>query len=732
MTKVLKISILCGLCATLFVPFIVLNQFFFPFITAKGFVFKIIIELAFALWILLALIDVSYRPKKSWLLYSFGIFVVVIAIADFFGVNFYRSFWSNYERMEGLVTLLHLYVYFLMLGTIISTEKLWHYFFNIALGANTILCLFYGLPQIFGKTAVHQSIDRLDATLGNATYFAAYLMIHIFIALFLLARSGKIYERILYGLSIALQLYLLYFTQTRGALLGLIGGLCIATILVAIFERERKVFRKIAFGGIGLIVVVIFTFFLIKDTAFVQKSPTMLRFAQISLSENFLKSQGRYYIWPMAIKGFKERPILGWGQENFNYVFNKNYDPLMWGQEQWFDRTHNVILDWLIAGGLLGLISYLSIFIALLYYIWRGRGGLFSVTDKALLTGLISAYFFQNLFVFDNLTSYILFMILIAYVYAIRTPSDAPTLISQKPLVAPVVFQSIIVFVSLATLCTLYFVNVKPMKANMAILDGLAAEANGSKDYLKNVESLKRSIGYNTFGKAEAREQLVLLSQRINLPDVPQDIRMKAFEAASMEMKKQIDENPEPDARYALFLGSLLSRYGAFDDALKYLKEANKLSPKKQSILIEIAEVYRIQKKFPEAFAILKEAFDLDPTFVQVRLLYTLSAFENGNIPLTKELFATIDPNTLIFNDQAIMLFLQTKQFDTMIGMLKKRVEINPVNPQYRLSLAAGYIEAGQRDLAIKTLEDFIALDPVKFKEQGEFYIKEIKAGRNP
>ena len=89
----------------------------------------------------------------------------------------------------------------------------------------------------------------------------------------------------------------------------------------------------------------------------------------------------------MAIKGFQERPILGWGQENFNYVFNKNYDPGMWGQEQWFDRTHNVILDWLVAGGILGLLAYLSIFFSTLYYVWRGKTNSFSITDKAIITG---------------------------------------------------------------------------------------------------------------------------------------------------------------------------------------------------------------------------------------------------------------------------------------------------------------------------------------------------------
>src|SRR3989344_3553367 len=85
---------------------------------------------------------------------------------------------------------------------------------------------------------------------------------------------------------------------------------------------------------------------------FVKNSPVLSRFASINVEETTTKS--RFMIWNMAMQGLKERPILGWGQESFNYVFNKYYDPGMYGQEQWFDRTHNIIFDWLIAGGILG------------------------------------------------------------------------------------------------------------------------------------------------------------------------------------------------------------------------------------------------------------------------------------------------------------------------------------------------------------------------------------------
>ena len=62
---------------------------------------------------------------------------------------------------------------------------------------------------------------------------------------------------------------------------------------------------------------------------------------------------------------------------------------------------------------------------------------------------------------------------------------------------------------------------------------------------------------------------------------------------------------------------------------------------------------------------------------------------------------------------------------------MKKRIEKDPTNLQHRINLAAIYLQAGQREMAVATLQEIIILDP-SFKEKGEYYIKEIRAGRNP
>ena len=103
-----------GLFIVPFIPLYVSRVLFFPYITGKAFAFRILVEIAFATWLFLAIFYKEYRPKKSALLIALSAFILIVTLATIFGVNPYKSFWSNYERMEGLVTYLHLFAYFLV------------------------------------------------------------------------------------------------------------------------------------------------------------------------------------------------------------------------------------------------------------------------------------------------------------------------------------------------------------------------------------------------------------------------------------------------------------------------------------------------------------------------------------------------------------------------------------------------------------------------------------------
>jgi thioredoxin-like negative regulator of GroEL len=70
-------------------------------------------------------------------------------------------------------------------------------------------------------------------------------------------------------------------------------------------------------------------------------------------------------------------------------------------------------------------------------------------------------------------------------------------------------------------------------------------------------------------------------------------------------------------------------------------------------------------------------------------------------------------------------------RYDKVVEIWEGRVKEDPENSQFRLSLAAAYVGNGQRQKAIKEIKGLMEELP-DFQEQGQYYINEIRAGRNP
>ena len=223
---ILRNLIFTGIFIIPFIPFFVSQSMLFPFITGKNFAFRIIVEIIFALWVLLAIRHADYRPRFSWLLVAFASFAFIVGVADIFAVNSYKAFWSNYERMEGFITIFHLFLYFLVLSSMLHIKKWWDYLLGTWLASSVFMCL-YGLFQLSGKITINQGGVRVDGTLGNATYLAVFLLFTIFFGIFLFVRSSKESQKKfvwIFAPVLLLELVILYYTATRGAILGLIGG----------------------------------------------------------------------------------------------------------------------------------------------------------------------------------------------------------------------------------------------------------------------------------------------------------------------------------------------------------------------------------------------------------------------------------------------------------------------------------------------------------------------------
>src|SRR3989338_5055174 len=623
-----------GLWSIPFLPLYVSSSMLFPFITGKNFAFRIIIEIIFALWSGLAAFRAEYRPRLTPLFKIVTIFIVVVFLADLFGPSPYRSFFSNYERMEGFMMIFHLYLYFVMLVSVFRARD-WIIFFHATLLASLAVS-YIGLMQKLGYRVSIQGGFRVDSTIGNPTYLAAYLLFHVWLLLLLMYRFWKKWWLVaLYGAALLFELAILYFTASRGPVLALV--IILVPFLASIVwfwpriveERIRTASgvapradaavgfgpyrgwsagRKIA-GAVLLLTIVVPAFFWqIRGSDFVQSNQALKRLVNYSLTETTIKS--RFLIWGMSSHAALERPILGWGQENYYLAFQKYFDPGLFAQEPWFDRSHNIIFDWLIHAGFPGLILYLGMIAVACWALIRGIVRVtVHVWHGIVLVSLFLTYLFQNFFVFDNMNTYLLFFAFLAFADSIshvpevangkgNMPRSAPRRSAAPGLLVGAVMLAIVG-------SALYPFHIKPIRESKALIRALNLPQQGGT--LPQIQkAFEEALSYNTFGDAEVREQLSNFSRAVaGNSSLPAEERKAFVEFTINELKKETAGKTK-DVKHLLFLGTILLEWASVDplraaEAEEVLKEAVKLSPTKQIVYFPLSQLYLSRGKIGRA-----------------------------------------------------------------------------------------------------------------------------------
>jgi O-antigen ligase/tetratricopeptide (TPR) repeat protein len=722
MKDILKAVMYGALFAVPFLTLYVENDYFFPFITGKNFWFRILVDVAFASWIILALYEVKYRPRFSWVVGSFGIFLVIMFFANLFGVSPRSSFWSNFERMDGYVSLVHTFLYLLVLGSVIKTKVHWQYLLNTSLVVALIVAL-YGLAQYGGLIA---GSDRIDSRLGNAAYMAIYMLFHIFTAFWLLVETKKRSQKIIYTLLAVLFTFVLIETGTRGTALGLVVGVSVMSAYIGFFGTQFKEYRKYAIGGFILLVVAAGAFVLARDTAFVQSNPNVARIANISVTDLSIRAT----IWGMAWDGVKERPLLGYGQSNFNYVFNQNFDPALYAQEQWFDRAHNIFFDWLIAGGFLGLIAYLGIFLSCAYYLFwvplrNKKDETFTVLERGVLLGLLAGYFTHNFVVFDNIVSYIFFAIILGLIHSrVSTPIAK---VEKTKVDDIIITQFIAPAVLLGTLAVLYFIHIPGMQAAGDILKGFREQNPAIR-----LEHFETAISRNSFAHQEITEQIA--QQTLGLtrdPQVSAEVREAYLTTTERELNRLIDEKPG-DARVHVFASTYYRAINELDKASEQMAIARELSPRKQSIIVQQGLIALSQTKNEEAVVFMEEAFKLDERNLEAREYYAGALFYVGRSEEAKALNNGADARArFAMSDYLLGAANQAKETDFLLDLFQYRVEVAPENAQNWATLAFLYYEKGDNTQALAALNEGKALIP-SFVPAATCIAGNIENGREP
>ena len=583
---------------------VLINHLFFPFITGKNFLFRITVEIMLAAWVGLLFIDFKkYWPRWNFVGIAFIIFISAAFLSAIFGADFKNSFWSNFERMDGLITHLHLLFLFLILAGTFRTRREWFILFGVSISASILLAA-YGLLEYGGAITIfaNQGSSRIMSTLGNPLYVAAYLTFNIFLILFFwLSVRSAVFKWIL-GILFLFELTAFFLTGSRGAFLGILAGAGIIFLLWLLITKGAK--KKITLASAIIILALIpILLNIFRDVSFIKNNGVISRFSSISLSATTVRS--RFTIWGMAFKSFKERPILGWGFGNFIIPFAKNYNPEMYGNEPWFDRTHNMPVEWLVSGGIVGFLAYLALFISSVWALARSvKNGLIKKNISLIFIGMLAAYFVQICFVFDTLSTYLMLVLMLGFFSVVSSSADEEwsknnSLDTPAPVILPEIhssgkklrrelrrlkkleqknltsfslssFRKIgIIGAFIMALIFIITINVRPLKAAGVLIDAFSALSQ--QKYVEAEENFKKalSLSNHTIGTEEIREHLAMnMLGVLSQLDLLKDPEIKSlYQFAISEMEKQVEENPKKDLKikHNILLAQLYGGLGIFE-----------------------------------------------------------------------------------------------------------------------------------------------------------------------
>ena len=726
-----------GIFASLFLPLIIFSQYISPFHFGKMVLFRSLVAVMAVIYILLVISDKKYLPRWTPIVIAFTIFTGIYALTSFTGVDFNYSFWGTLERMGGLFSFLHFWVFFIILVSLIRDRKSWEKILKISIFVGLLSILFaYGQYFKMGDFFVGwQHEGRVIGTIGNAALFAGYLLFVLFLSIyFLIKKKINIRERFFYGLVLILGIPVLHMTAVRGSIIAFWGGLFLLGLIYLFLFKKRKVKVYVSIALIILLILVGFIW-LNKDKEWVKDIGWLERITSISLETRTL--QTRLWSWHSGWQGFKERPVLGWGPENFVLAHAKHFDARHFtsmGSETIWDRAHNIVLEILTTMGIIGLLSYLSIFAVVYYLLIKSfRKKRIKLTTFAVFGVMLIVYFFHNLFIFDTMANYFMFFLVLGYINFITSPKSVFKKLIPSREKKPNTFL-IIVLVILAIIL-IYKTNIEPVLANYACTRAIIAGKAGNGQQALN--KYQQALSYKTYqGKYETRHKLAtFVIQYSEINQMERRAKQELLNYAIREVKKNIESHPLDYIPY-LYLGRLYiflipEEAGAGQKAEEAINKALSINNKNPRVWYELGQAKLSQKKYDEAVGMFEKALELNPEVAQSYWFLGISYAKTGELEeaikyIEQAAEKGYDYKKSVSNIiRLIDIYSQLGDYYKIIDLYEAGIELQPQNAQWHTSLAVAYAKVGDYDKAVESALKSAEIDE-SFKEEAEAFIKSL------
>ncbi len=211
---------------------------------------------------------------------------------------------------------------------------------------------------------------------GIAGITGSYGQCFVPVGIALILTSRQWWKKVLFFVLTECCILVVFYSSTRAAVLSLVSSLVIMFFgLVAI--------RRFAFRYCCILI-----FFIPLTIFLVYNPPTEVLTQEVQHRivktvddaerdvDAVLESSTRMVTWARAVEVFADHPLFGIGYE----AFSRKY---------WFTNPHNILLDFLLGGGVVGLIAFLFFIVCTVYGFIRG-GVLLRYPDPYLNLNVIA------------------------------------------------------------------------------------------------------------------------------------------------------------------------------------------------------------------------------------------------------------------------------------------------------------------------------------------------------
>ncbi len=608
------------LFAVLVTPLVIVPGIANPFVTTRTVAFRILVELGLIglVW-LLASRDTRSELRREPFLWAFVGFVAVAFLSGILSPAPYRSLFGDMERVWGVWGWFHFLLFYLLLRTFLD-EAAWRRLLGLAVLVSVCSAAYMALQLTGGPVELPvfgAGRHRLYGTMGNPAYMAAFAFVALGLALFLALETDDRRVRRTYAAAAAIQLPVLALAGTLSSGIAVVGALVVGLALGVRGWRNRG----LLIGG-GAVVGVLFLLALRSvPEGWVDAVPMLRRLATTDFSSSTIVL--RLMAWGAALQGFLDRPLLGWGMDNFKLVWDAHFPPEYYtvraGLTLW-DRAHSAYLEVLSTLGIPGILAFLAmggmLFKSVLVAFRAGRLGR---GQAIVIASVMAGYALYLVAWFEDYSSLMLFLVLCAFVT--HRAAGRPILaFGERPTRRVGAAWALTVGVAVVVGASTYLHGVVRLRAAAAL--HRAEEPRAVELALRDFDrALHPALPDRTRAIAELNEYLNGLADD-GLAAIQADpYRARIFDTAIQNGLVRIEQELERDPRNSMLHlqhGNLLVLatrfYGtraAYDAAVDAFRRAVELSPGRIRHRHLLASTYLMGDRTDAAFQQLHAALEV-------------------------------------------------------------------------------------------------------------------------